>query len=118
MARTALTVLTSARFGGSILDIAPAAVNNTDGNFFSNTGSEKLVVVNGSGGSLTVTVALPSSYRSLDGLATAKTHVVLNSKTAVIGPFPPDMYNQTNGVVNVDWSTGTSVTASVVSHIA
>lgn len=118
MSRTALTVNTAARFGGSILDIAAAAADNSNGNTFTNTGVEKLIVSNASGGSLTVTVAIPSSARSLDGLATAKTHVVLNNKTAIIGPFPPDMYNQTTGVVNVDWSTGTSVTVSAVSHIA
>jgi hypothetical protein len=117
MPRTSLTVNSGAAYAGSVLDIAVAAVDQPNGNSFANTGLEKVIVVNGSGGSLTVTVAIPANQRSLGGLATSKTYSVSNSKTAILGPFDPSIFNQTTGVVNIDWSTGTSVTCSVVTHI-
>lgn len=118
MPRTALTVGTAPGWGGGVLDIAAAAVDNSNGNTFVNTGVERLIVINGSGGSLTVTVALPTSSRSLGGLVTTKTYTVGAGKTAILGPFDPGTFNQSTGVVNVDWSTGTSVTAAVVNHTA
>lgn len=117
MPRTTLTASTAAAYGGGVLDIAAAAVDLANGNAFANTGLEKMIVVNGSGGSLTVTVAIPAGVRSLGGLITTKTYTIVTAKTAILGPWDPGVFNQTTGVVNVDWSTGTSVTCSVVSHI-
>jgi hypothetical protein len=117
MARTSLTANTAAAYAGGVLDIAAAAVDQPNGNSFANTGLEKVIVVNGSGGSLTVTVAIPANQRSLNGLATTKTYTVASAKTAILGPFDPSIFNQTTGVVNIDWSTGTSVTCSVVNHV-
>src|SRR3954469_7632940 len=117
MARTTLTPVTAASYGGGILDIAAGAVDNAQGNNFQNTGLEKLVVINASGGALTVTVGVPANARSLQGLVTAKTYSIANGKTAVLGPFDPSIFNQQGGLVNVDWSTGTGVTCAVVSHI-
>ncbi len=117
MARTALTVSVAAAYGGGVLDIAPATVTHPDGNYFVNTGREKLIIVNGSGSPLTVTIAIPASYRSLQGLVTSKTYTIATTKTAVLGPFEPGLFNQTTGVVNIDYSSGTSVTAAVISHI-
>ena len=117
MPRTALPTSIAAGWGGGILDIAPAAVNNTDGNSFVNTGVEKLVVANGSGGTVTVTVAIPASARSLNGLITSKTYAIAATKTAVLGPFEPSIFSQSTGLVHVDWSSGTSITCAVVSHI-
>jgi len=117
MPRATLTAVTAPGWGGGITDIAAGAVDSAQGNEFQNTGIEKLVVVNGSGGSLTVTVAIPATPRSIQGLITTKTFTVATGKTAVLGPFEPSIFNQANGNVNVDWSTGTSVTCAVISHV-
>ena len=117
MPRVALTASTAAGWGGGILDITPTAVNTPDGNSFVNTGVEKIVVANGSGGTVTVTVAIPASARSLNGLITQKTYAIAATKTAVLGPFEPSIFNQPTGFVHVDWSSGTSVTAAVVTHV-
>lgn len=117
MARTTLTPVVAAAYAGGILDIAAGAVDQPNGNNFANTGNEKLVVINGSGGPLTVTVSIPSNAKSLQGLITSKTYTVATGKTAILGPFDPSTYNQTGSLVNVDWSTGTSVTCAVVGHV-
>lgn len=114
MARTALSTLTNPSFGGGTLDIAAAAVDQPNGNTFVNDSRTFLVVINASGGSLTVTVAIPAGPQTQNA-STTKTYAVANGKTAFLGPFP-NYFNQSTGLVNVDWSTGTSVTCSVLNY--
>lgn len=50
----------------------------------------------------------------VDGLAVGNLVVAVpNAESREIGPFPPGIYNQSNGMVNVDWSGVTIVTAGV-----
>lgn len=114
MPRTAITPSTAGGYGGGIVDIAAAAVDAPNGNSFQNTGVEKIIVTNGSGGALTVTVGIPASARSLQGLVTAKTYSIATGKTAILGPFDPSIFGT---LATVDWSTGTSVTCAVVNHV-
>lgn len=115
MARTALSVQDVGQYAGSVAVTANAA-DNSNGNTFPNDGKTFLVVVNGSGGSLTVTVTGATTPDRTYGQTLTKTYTVANGATRFIGPFSQAAFNQSTGVVNVDWSTGTSVTCGVVTY--
>jgi hypothetical protein len=112
MARTALAVQQVTRNSGSQLtEVAP---DNVNGNVFPNDGNTELVVHNGSGGSINVTVTgVACSHGRPLSLVTA----VAAGKRAVIGPFDQDQFNQKSGAdlgnVYVDFSASTSVVANV-----
>jgi len=88
------------------------AAAHADGNKFSNDGRMFLHVKNGAGAPITVTIQTPGQ---VDGLAIADQVVtVTNGEERMIGPFPPNIYNQDDRMVYVDYSSVTSVTAAVL----
>lgn len=108
MARTALTVQTIVPAG---LVVALAAAN-ADGHKFLNRGDEYLEVVNGSAGSIDVTV---QTGKTVGGRAVADDAVAVDAgDTAKIGPWDEDIYNQPSGadagMVYVDFSDVADVT--------
>lgn len=110
MARTALTSQQVSRAG-----IIPtySAVTHPDGNSFINVDERNFIhVKNGSGGSLTVTVQTPITIDSL--AVTDLTVSIAAGAEKLIGPFPLAYYNQTDGHVYIDYSTGTSITIAVL----
>jgi len=109
MARAAATTVQQLVRAG----VAPAyAAAVLDGNQFSNDGRTFFHVLN-VGAEMTVTFQTPGL---MDGLAIAERTVVvpLTTGNKMIGPFPPDQYNQTTGVVYVDWTRATDVSFAVV----
>lgn len=107
MARTLVTVTAVNRTGSDITILANAATAS-DGDNFPNNGKTFLIVTNGAGAPITVTVQTP---RTVDGLAVAEyTNTVTNATTEIFGPFPVDTFNQADGTVYVDWSSATSIT--------
>jgi hypothetical protein len=109
MARTALTPQDVARTG---IVHTFAAVDAANGNKFTNDGRCCLYVKNGGVGSIDVTIDTPGT---VDGNAVANLVVAVGAGVnKLIGPFPPGIYNQSDGNVNVDYSGGTSVTAAVI----
>ena len=108
MARTTMSHQQIVRTG---LEETYAAVDAANGNDFANDGRMFLLVKNGAGAPITVTIATPTT---VDGNAVADLAVVVtNAEQRMIGPFPPNLYN-TDGKVQVDYSSGTSVTAAVL----
>lgn len=108
MTRTSLSYQQIVRTG---LEETYAAVDASNGNQFQNDGRMFLLVKNGGGAPITVTITTPTT---VDGLAVAdQTVTVTNGEQRMIGPFPPNLYN-TDGYVYVDYSSGTSVTAAVL----
>jgi len=88
---------------------------NVDGNMFVNNGAEFLHVINGSGGSINVTLTTPAT---VDGLAIEDPVIAVGAGAdAMIGPFNTSLYNQKTGVdkgkVYVDYSGVTSLTVGV-----
>lgn len=76
---------------------------------WNNTGNELVIIFNGGGGSITVTDTLPASA-TLDGIApTARTHSIAAGKYALLGPYPPAIYNSATGLMTLTWSAVTSV---------
>lgn len=109
MARATLTPQEVSRAG---LTHTFAAVDAANGNEFVNDGKSVLYVKNAGVGSINVTASTPGT---VDGLAVADLVVaVANGVNKMIGPFPPGIYNQSDGKVYVDWSGGSSVTAAVI----
>lgn len=118
MAYTELSVETTVRTG---LEPTYSAVDAANGNSFDNAGENVVLIVkNGSGGDLTVTISTPGT---VDGVAlTDKAVVVTTAEERVIGPFPNSLYGQVDAdnsideAVLVDFSTGTTVTMAVIKY--
>lgn len=115
MTATSLTVTTTAA-AGTVLP-AGVTVDNTNGNVFTNTGREAIIVSNLSGGTLTITVTTNGVYAvGTVNYAVADLTVTLNNNTTkILGPFDKTLFNDGNGAVDLAWSTGTNVTAQVIS---
>lgn len=109
----ALTVQQSKRAGNGI-DLAGVAAN-VGGDTFPTTGREVLVIKNGGVGSVTLTVATPST---VDGLPVGDLTAAIGAgETRMIGPFPPGVYaadGQPGNNVALSYSGVTSVTVAVV----
>lgn len=113
MAATSMTVTTSTP-GGAVLP-ALGAVDAVNGNTFPNTGRESIEVANGAGAPITVTFTTTSSYTTAGGTAfPVADHVVTvtNGTSKIIGPFEIGAFSST---VTIAWSSGTTITARVVS---
>jgi hypothetical protein len=108
MARTEITYQQIVRTG--LEQTYAAAV--ADGAKFSNDGRMFLHVKNGSGAPINVTIQTPGT---VDGLAIAEQVVaVTNAEERMIGPFPPSIYNQSDGMVYADYSAVTDVTVALL----
>lgn len=89
--------------------VVPTANAVAASDTFINDGNTILLVENGSGGSITVTI---TTTKTIEGLAVADQAVTIADGTEkAIGPFPKDLYNNSSGVVTVAYSGTTSVTA-------
>ena len=85
---------------------------HVDGNKFSNDGRMFLHVKNGGGSPINVTIQTPGT---VDGLAiTDQVVAVTNAEERMIGPFPVEIYNQSDRMVYVDYSGVTTVTVAVL----
>jgi hypothetical protein len=107
MAYTELTPQDISRAGVTPAYASAAAA----GNSWLNTGREMVHIKNGSGAPITVTFT-PTVLT--DGAATvAKTVSVTNAQERMIGPFPPALYNDSTGLMKLDFSGVTSLTLGV-----
>src|SRR6478736_4339916 len=93
----------TASIGGTAITFASAAGG---GDQFANSGSERVIIKNGSGGSLTVTFDSPSTCSF--GAAAAAAHdiavVVAAGAETIAGPFAVDRFNDANGNVQITYS--------------
>lgn len=104
-----LTAQTSLRAANDLTFVSATA---TTGDTFSNTGKEMILVNNGSGGSINVTITTPAT---VDGLAVAdKVIAVGNTKVACLGPFPKGIYDDNDDLVTFVCSSVSSVTVAVI----
>jgi len=107
MARTALAVQQINRAG--LLPTYAAA--NVDGHSMPNGGQEVLHVKTGATG-CTVTIETPGT---VDGQAVSDRAIVLGVSTErLIGPFPPNVYNQGAGEVYINFSSVVTVTVAAL----
>ncbi|HYW89248.1 MAG TPA: hypothetical protein VFB50_15865 [Chloroflexota bacterium] len=115
MARTQLAVTTTAA-GGTTLPAA-VAVDQANGNSFTNTGREMIEITNGAASNINVTFTTNGVYSvgSVQYAIADLVVLVVNATTKVCGPFDKALFNDGAGNVDVDWSSGTSITARVIS---
>src|SRR5512147_183985 len=107
----AASALTAAPVTTSGVSYAGAAAN-VDGNFFTNTGAEILLVKNASVGSINVTCV---TQQTVETLAVADKVVAVGAGAEIaIGPFKRQVYNDATGYVQVTYSAVTSVTVKVL----
>jgi hypothetical protein len=105
-----LTVVPAKRSGNGV-DLAGVAAAG-GGDVFPNTGAEVLIIKNGGGSPITLTVVTPVT---VDGLAVADlTASVGAGATSLIGPFPIGTYSDGSSNVSLTYSAVTSVVVSVV----
>ena len=79
---------------------------------FKNDGKTILLVTNGSGFTLAVTIVTPGT---VDGLAIGDRVVdIADGTQEALGPFQRNIYNDSDGEVTVNYDAITSVTAAVL----
>jgi hypothetical protein len=111
MARVSVTTQTAVGY-----KLAPALTAPTVDGDVIDVGKVRLWVMNGSGGSINVTVQTPATVRGLD--VSELVVAVAAGQTALLGPFPKDVFGRTSGAdqgrAYVDYSAVASVTRAVV----
>lgn len=86
-------------------------ITTTDSFFIRNSGHERLLIKKGAG-TVDVTITTPLT---VNGLAVADRVVaVAASKDVVIGPFSPNIYNDSDGKVKVDFSVAAAIEVAVL----
>lgn len=91
--------------------VAATVADHSNGMQFVNNGATWLEVVSTDGGSQTVGFILGTGASALvDGLTLPeKTITIPAGATRLIGPFPPQLYNQSGSLVFVDPSVSTTL---------
>lgn len=94
------------------VDISAGAVAaDVAGDSWANSGNQMAAIINGGIGSVTVT--LPYQIQFDGGTPTNKTLAIPAGHTAIVGPFSPAYYNDTNGRANITYSGVSSVSIYV-----
>lgn len=100
--------------GGVALSFGAAAANDT----FKNDGRTLLIVKNGSGSTVTVTVTAQKTSANVSGLgAVTKSDAsgtVADGAEKAFGPFPTRAYNDADGQAHIGYSATTSVTVALL----
>lgn len=96
-----------ARTGINLVDTAVACDASLTDKFLNDTGNSFFYFKNGSGGSITLTLAFASTV-TVDGVVPVnKTYAVAAAKDLILGPFP-SVYVDSNSFVTVSYSAVTS----------
>lgn len=107
-----MATLTATAISRSGVDIAGASAD-VAGDEVANTGKEIVLIKNGSGGSITVTLDIEATVDS--AAAVDPTVTIADGITKAIGPFPTGIYNNSStGRVSWTYSAVTSVTVKVL----
>lgn len=115
MADVTLTILAIGRSNNGLTP-AYTSVNATDVYFAQNDGRLFLHVKNTNAGSGTVTVQTPGTVDSQATLAITDlvATVPQTSGDKMIGPFPPDIYNNVSGQLRITFSLATGMSVAAV----
>ena len=110
----AATVITATPITRAGVALSGSAATVTDGDAFVNTGKEIVVVNNGSGAPITVTLKFGTNGKVDGQAATERTVTVAAGAVKAIGPFPTAAYNDANSRVTVVCSAVTTVTVQAL----
>lgn len=99
---------------GSQLTLSSAGA---EGDKWENNGNQFLLIKNGSGESVTITITTQvtsfDSPRYGDSTKSNTTLAIAGSQDGMIGPFPVGAYNDTDGNCNISYSSTTNVRVGV-----
>jgi hypothetical protein len=110
-----LSVSALSRSGVDVTIASGLAAATGGGDAFANTGQEYLIINNGDASDHTVTFNI---QKTTDGVTpTAGAHNVTAGHTMIFGPFPPDIYNDAGGLVQVRYSAVTSVKVAAMKGV-
>ena len=108
MARTEVSVQSITRAGLE----ATYSSAHADDNKFVNDGRSTFVHVKNGTGDVIITLQVA---KTVDGNAVTDPTVTCTAdEERLIGPFPADIYNQTDGMVYIDWDDESNVTFAVL----
>lgn len=108
MAVDVLTKQTASRTGA---EASLQAITTADGSTFPNDGHTLLYVVNDAGAlALVFTI-----QKTLDGQSATRTATVTASESWFVGPFPTDLYNDSDDLVTVTADADLAAGVAVVS---
>jgi hypothetical protein len=111
MARTAIAPqVVAPNGGGGLTGVAPDTGN---GNKFLNDGRTSVIIQNGSGATITVTV---TAVACTHGRAVNLVFTIAAGKQGFIRDLEPALFNQSDGTVSIDFSASASVLVSVSSR--
>jgi len=103
-----LTAVAPARTANQIAGVAAAA----GGDEFANDGKQLLLIENGSGAEIDLTI---TTEKTVDGEDVAdKVIAIPDGERHLIGPFPTQIYNDGDGHVNIGYEDHTNVTVAVI----
>ena len=97
----------------AVLREANKAAANSGGDSFPNDGKTLLLVQNTDASSHTATVTAQKTSQQVPGIgAMTKSNIaqaIAAGDEAIIGPFPPSMFNDVNGLVQITYSAATGM---------
>jgi hypothetical protein len=112
MARTAIPVQTlSSKHGGEVEDLTWTAADDVNNMEYVGTGNEIVLIKNASGGSLDVVFKSVADPYERTGDLTVSTGA---SDQSVAGRFPRLLWNQSDGLVDIDIADDTSLSLAVI----
>lgn len=96
-------------------DLTMSAATASTGDTFANSGREMVLIVNGSGSPINVTIPTPATVDG-DLPVADKVIAVGAGKHALLGPFARSTYNDGDGLVKFTCSSVTTVTVAVIAR--
>ena len=111
MPRTNIPIQIKPANGGEIDVVAFTAADQANGMEFVNDGRTTLMVLNGDASPHTATIA---SIKCSHGRLGDATIVVTAGDQGDGGPYPTDLFQQSGGLVHVDFDADTSVTVACI----
>ena len=110
-----LTNVNTAEAGATVTGAAAAGGGDTADNTY---GKTLLLVRNGGGSSINVTITAQNTSFSNDKLGTVTKGNTVKAVAAggmeIFGPFPPNVYNNASGQIAISYSAVTSVTVTAI----
>ncbi|KKN04000.1 hypothetical protein LCGC14_1102110 [marine sediment metagenome] len=98
---------------GSVDGSTPQAMAAADNYIMRNDGKTILHFIKTGAGAATITIVTP---KTVGGLAVAEQTFVVDATTGIefAGPFPPDLYNDPSGDIDISTSEDTAITVQAI----
>lgn len=88
---------------------------DSEGDDFVNDGDVLLMVCHTNGGGSSVTLTVTTVMEIDDEEVADKTITIAAGENHLLGPFPRNIYNDTDGAVALSWSAATDIEVALIS---